>query len=79
MNAGYTPSDTLSEADKAAAQMEKLFKGSLLEFGAKVRADEKAKAAPALSLLATIKANVDNGNLDDRSFREFVRNSLSAG
>lgn len=30
----------------------------------------------AVSLCATMRANVDNDKLDDASFREFVRNSL---
>ena len=31
---------------------------------------------PAESFLGTLHANVDNPALDDRAFREFVRNSL---
>lgn len=76
MAGNYTGVGTLEEADKAVEELGDVFRKSLLEFGVKVRDDERRKAASRLSLLETIAANVDNGGIDDKAFREFVRNSL---
>jgi len=39
------------------------------------RQKQEADGRQAISLVATIKANVDNAKLSDKEFRDFIRNS----
>lgn len=37
---------------------------------------KEERTIPAENFMATIAANVDNENIDDKTFREFIRNTL---
>ena len=42
----------------------------------KNKAEELEAQRRALNFLQTVAANLDNGKLDDRAFRDFMRNSM---
>jgi hypothetical protein len=68
--------DTIGEAHQAADRLRAKVIDELLRYGMAVRQDADGRTTPEQSLLATIKANVDNRSLSDQAFRQFIRNSL---
>lgn len=40
------------------------------------READEGRTVPAINFMATIAANVDNKKLNDKEFRQFIRNTL---